>query len=186
VDSSVSHSPTVPTQLSELRLDIAFGNSTFSATGAGDVVLRAFSEFKEHLLAAPETVKSGPPTVEETGNRQSSAAGQNDAVSETRSRVDDVPLPLFLSQKSLRGNPQIALGIVLWAKRYKAEEELDVEGVKSYWRNSRHKLPANLSRDIGAAAKEGWLERRAAGKYSATSFGERFFDERPDGQQPTK
>jgi len=54
--------------------------------------------------------------------------------------------------------------------------------MKALWRDSKKKVPTNISRDLGSAATEGWLERLAtgAGSYGLTSYGEAHFDGLPE------
>jgi hypothetical protein len=88
-----------------------------------------------------------------------------------------LPLPVFLKAHPVRTNPQAVVAMAVWARRYRGAEQFDANSLLAVWRDSGRKLPGNLGRDIGAAAKEGWLERLERGNYSVTSYGERFVDE---------
>lgn len=165
-----------------LRLEVSLGSASFTAEGHGASVLQAFAAFREFYetnqayippLDLPGSIE---PTTDET------AAGRSDAPPESLSRGASngpVPLPVFLSSKKLpRGNHAIALGIAVWAKRFRDEQIITADSAKAHWRNSGKKVPANIARDLGSAASMGWLERLAGttGNYSLTTYGETVFD----------
>ena len=161
-------------------LDVAVGQANFSASGESDDVLRAFEDFQELIkrpveLQFPEDNK-GTTEVGRDEERPTTVSEVEQANALTEEKV---PLRVFLDSKKLpRGNAIIGLGITIWAKRYENVQEIDVDIVKTYWRDSGRKIPANISRDLGTAATEGWLERLPTkGQFSATSYGEKHFDE---------
>ena len=149
-------------------------------------MLDAFGQFQE-MLPALSAAAADP----EPSNLGAAASGDADAQDpDNASDVPDAaatdqdqpPLPVFLKSKAVpRGNPVIALGIAVWAKRYQGVNEIDAETAKGYWRDSGRKIPANINRDLGNAASSGWLERLPGnkGQFRVTSFGEGHFDELP-------
>lgn len=168
-----------------LTLDVSIGRANFSASGESGDVLKAFEDFQA-LIKGPLHIQLSeerdvdPEKDDNGGNGGNDGGGGNGAGTEgTSPQVDKVPLRVFLDSKKLpRGNAILALGIAIWAKRYAEVNEIDVDSAKSYWRDSGRKIPANISRDLGSAATEGWLERLPTkGQFSATSYGEKHFDE---------
>jgi len=164
---------------SEFSLDVTLGGASFSAAGGTEDVLRAFSEFQELLTRRKESPADDD---EEAGDEVADPAGGGataDSVGKGEANgLTMVPLRVFLDSKKLpRGNAIIGLGIAIWAKRYDAVAGIDADIAKAYWRDSGRKIPANISRDLGSAASEGWLERLPTrGLFSATSYGEKHFD----------
>lgn len=167
---------------SPLTLDVSVGRSSFSASGLSTHVLEAFSDF-QNLIRTPM-----PPDLVRQGDEPEPAwkEDQRDDARSTTNQLSDapdpgmrVPLRVFLDAKELpRGNAAVALGIAVWAKRYDNASAIDADTAKVYWRDSGRKIPANIGRDLGTAASEGWLERLATrGQFSVTSYGEKHFDE---------
>ncbi|HZJ05391.1 MAG TPA: hypothetical protein VFD59_07965 [Nocardioidaceae bacterium] len=165
-----------------LDIHVTLGTASFSCKGDGDHVLRAFTAFRE-FYEANATTEPPAPTVapdEPSASDESSTVATPTAADVSAS--GSIPLSVFLSQKKLpRGNHIIALGIAVWAKKYKGEEVMTVESTKTLWRSSKRKVPANIARDLSSAATEGWLERLAtgAGNYAVTSYGEAHFEGLP-------
>lgn len=170
-----------------LALTVELGKARFHAEGTGSLVLDAFQNFRAFYS---EDAPLG--AAEVSGFREEVEAdggGSTDQAAETRAETkrtpaagDSVPLSVFLDGKKLpRGNAAIALGIAVWAKRHRSEDTVDAETMKAHWRISKRKVPANVGRDLGTAASEGWLERLPAlGKYSVTGYGEKAFDDFPE------
>jgi hypothetical protein len=154
-------------------LRVSYGPASFEAAGPGELVLQAFAEFKDHVkpVAAPTPTTEADSATEGNGSKPDE---KSDVTSGGGSNSE--PLPVFMDQFDLKGNAQTALAVAVWAKHSRNETELDPDGLKEYWRTSRHKVPANVGRDVGVAAKEGWLERLSHGKYTVTSYGERTLD----------
>lgn len=164
-----------------LSLNVTLGRATFKARGDAAAVLGAFGSFQEFYAAQDATVDEGEPVEEFSGD--GSAQQETTLPSAERNAGDSVPLSVFLAKKKLpRGNAIIALGIAVWARRYKGEEVFTADTMKAFWRDSKKKVPSNIPRDLGSAASEGWLERLAtgAGNYGLTSYGEAHFDALPE------
>ncbi|MDC7804865.1 hypothetical protein PP359_13135 [Sphingomonas sp. BLCC-B65] len=171
----------------KFTLEVAVGRANFSAAGESADVLKAFEQFQSLLRVPSATDVSGDGTEEEVRTATTSASAPPPAAETATGagtdEVERVPLPVFLDSKQLpRGNAVIALAIAVWAKKFDGANEIDADTAKSYWRNSGRKIPANINRDLGSAASEGWLERLAAarGTYSVTSFGEKYFNGLPE------
>lgn len=169
-----------------LVLTVELGKARFQAEGAGSLVLDAFQSFRDFYgeyapLDAAETGGAGEAAQPEGSGSTDQAVETPADMKETPPAGDSVPLSVFLDGKKLpRGNAAIALGIAVWAKRYRSEDTVDAETIKAHWRISKRKVPANIGRDLGTAASEGWLERLPAlGKYSVTGYGEKAFDDFP-------
>jgi hypothetical protein len=173
---------------SRLRLEVRVGSALFQAHGDGPVVLEAFAAFRdfyEGSALADESSADRGEGAKPDAEGQAAESSVNGTTSKDDKALDagatgtSVPLPVFLGGKKLpRGNHAIALGIAVWAKRYKDEQVITPDSVKAHWRNSGRKIPANIPRDLGSAASEGWLERLAGttGNYSLTTYGETQFD----------
>lgn len=165
-----------------LSLRINFGRASFKANGDAAAVLGAFDAFQAFHAAQPPSADESQP--DKTNHEPPSSSSPEQAQPEPTSSASGlVPLSVFLSQKQLpRGNAIIALGIAVWAKRYKGEDVFTADTMKAFWRDSKKKVPANIARDLGTAASEGWLERltTGAGNYGLTSYGESHFDGLPE------
>lgn len=168
------------TSLVVLEIEIDIRGSRFASRGGAHEVLQAFEAFRQFFptvdLQEPQETFSDAPAAPTTEQSPAPNVEQNE---QQAGLTDNVPLPVFLSSKKLpRGNNVLALAITVWAKRYKLEDVVTQESIRNHWKNSKKKVPANLSRDLSAAAKEGWLERHAnsTGTYSITSYGEAHFD----------
>lgn len=164
-------------------LDVTIGRASFSAAGDSAEVLKAFGDFQE-LIKKPAEIQLPDGIADDDadqGNSHGNGGGSTATATETNAKgaEEKVPLRVFLDSKKLpRGNSVIGLGIAIWAKRYANVNEIDADSAKSYWRDSGRKIPSNINRDLGSAATEGWLERLPTkGQFSATSYGEKFFDD---------
>lgn len=169
-----------------LALTVELGKARFHAEGAGSLVLDAFQHFRDFYgehppLGASEATGASKEAQPDEGGSIGQTAETASEPQPTPRSGDAVPLSVFLDAKKLpRGNAAIALGIAVWSKRYRSEDTVDAETVKAHWRISKRKVPANIGRDLGTAASEGWLERLPAlGKYSVTGYGEKAFDDFP-------
>jgi hypothetical protein len=180
VDSDASASGAPPDE-DHLRLEVTYGDASFSAEGGADMVLHAFAAFKETVPiqrgegAAQSKVTAA--RVETPGERVETP------VDKGKGSSSDLPLPVFIGNYKIKSNPQAALAIAVWAARVRDETELTLESFTTHWRSSARKMPANLSRDIQGAIHEGWLERIAPNRYRTTSYGERHLDEELSGEK---
>jgi hypothetical protein len=160
--------PTEPLQATQsLRFEVSFDDLSFIADGDRDSVFTAWKEFLQHIAANRRTKLLASPSTSLKATTQTPAS--------TPSQSDEEPLNLFLERTGRTvSNPQIGTAIVLWAKRWRGLEELEPNQVKDFWRNTKHKVPGNVPRELGTAVKEGWLSRAGAGRYRITGHGESF------------
>jgi hypothetical protein len=155
---------------SELRFAVALGDLSFSAEGDRDAVFAAWKEFLAN--AAVRTKSAGSAAPPATANTPPSPAGNSRGV---QTDSTEEPLNLFLERTGRSSsNPQIATAIVLWAKRTKRLDEIEPSDVKEFWRDTKHKVPGNVPRELATAVKEGWLTRAGGGRYRITGHGESF------------
>ena len=157
-----------------LDLDVTVADAKFVARGDSADVLCAYSQFFQYLAEAKDGRKGRAPELpREMGTETDESPG-------SPPQEERIPLPAFLKKKALKKNPQIGLGIVLWAADQDGTSEVDVDYAKQSWRNSGFKVPTNIVRDIRSAVTEGWLEEQTKGKFSVTAYGRRVFAEFPD------
>jgi hypothetical protein len=150
-----------------LRFEVSFDELSFIADGDRDSVFAAWKEFLQHVAAnrRAKPLASSALLKTTTQTPASTPSGQS----------DEEPLNLFLERAGRTdSNPQIGAAIVLWAKRWRGLEELEPNQVKEFWRNTKHKVPGNVPRELGTAVKEGWLSRAGTGRYRITGHGESF------------
>lgn len=163
-----------------LQLEVKVGQTAFSASGDGELVLRAFGDFQEHLRQLPDQLAASPAEEPErvTETETPAAPAPRTEPEKPTTETHDDQLPVFLKRRpNLKTNAQIAAGIAVWGNRYRNQEEFTSDDMETFWRGSGHRVPSNVPRDMGTAAKEGWLQRVSSGKYAPTAYGERFVDE---------
>jgi hypothetical protein len=161
--------PSEPARATQsLRFEVSFDELSFIADGDRDSVFTAWKEFLQHVAANRSTKPLASSSASLKATTQTPA-------STTSAQSDEEPLNLFLERTGRTdSNPQIGTAIVLWAKRCRGLEELEPNQVKEFWRNTKHKVPGNVPRELGTAVKEGWLSRAGAGRYRITGHGESF------------
>lgn len=157
----------------ELSLEVTYGGSRFVASGNGDFVLRAFQQFREDILLLTRSVTIDNHisiSEEETGN---SSERDSDDVN-TDPVKDDVPLPVFLEQRThITTNPERAVAILVWAEKAEGIQEFTFSQIKELWDMSGYKIPGNLARDLASAMKKGWINRKG-NIYTVTTYGRNF------------
>jgi len=84
---------------------------------------------------------------------------------------------VFLKERSIKTNAEVAAAIATWAKRHGDVEELTPDDAERLWRQSGRKVPSNIPRDMSAPATEG-LTRVGTGRYAVTTYGERYIDDK--------
>jgi hypothetical protein len=144
------------------NLSVTIGDATFTASGAPDLVMQAFGDFKTLLESPPagSTRKSPAKTPKHTDGEAPTGPKQSEAT--------DKPLPRVVA--GLTGNATIATAIVAWAADHESKPSLTVQDIERYWRRTDLKVPRNPHRDVESAAKRGWLHRED-NSYSVTGFG---------------
>ena len=157
-------------QKGTFELAVTLGNSSFSASGDPDLVLRMFGEFKELAAATPD-----PPSRAERREPTESAKPSGGG-----STVDTTNLPLkpFLSRLELRGNRERATAMIAWSAESGGAKQLTITQINELWKKTSFKAPSNLGnlgRDVRSAAKEGWLDSEGTGKdevFSINGYGD--------------
>lgn len=161
-----------------LTLDIEVGPARFSASGQGELVLRAYDNFQKHLAEAAPALEIGNDEPEDAKEQLADSDGTAVKTTRKEDSDDEELLPIFLKNRpGLKNNAQIAAGIAVWASRYKDKDEFTTDDMEEYWARSKHKVPSNIPRDMGNATKEGWLRKVSTGTYATTTYGERYVDE---------
>ena len=150
-----------------LELSITLGDAMFQASGPADLVMQALDEFKVLATTTPGGKTKAKPQPEDPPQEGDDGAA---ATPPQKSPASKVLLPQFLQSPSIKGNSKIATAIVVWAADHDGKSNLATGEIEKYWKRTPLKVPKNLSRDIGAAVKNGWLlqEKR---RYSASGYG---------------
>jgi hypothetical protein len=164
----------------DLSIEFAVdGRGSFSATGSSESVFRALAEFREEIgkiaaePPAQATVTRGSDAIKPVGNVR---------VSDTA--ADLLPLGPFVKAKGPKTNPQAVAVVASWDKRKNGTAEFTIESLTKLWNAAGLKPAGNFPRDIQGAAKQGWLETLAKGKYGVTGYGDNFVDSLPEGPKP--
>jgi len=131
------------------ELSVSIGGDSFSASGKHDLVLKAFEDFKTL------TGRSGDPAP--TKPRGSARKTKSNSGGASSSTADGLLLPAFVKSIKLAGNKEKATAILAWAAE-NGKDRLTTNEVENLWKKTHFKVASNLSRDLGAAAKEGWIE----------------------------
>lgn len=154
---------------SPFRLEVRLGDFGFGASGEHDLVLAAYERAREDLasglLEAPHGQSGDAPFQDRDDDRESPGA-------------EFLPLPVYMKRRDLETNALKAAAIVAWAQRYESRESLTPSDVEAYWRKTPYRLPANVARDLGTAATQGWVRQEGHGEYSATGYGSTELDGR--------
>lgn len=164
-----------------LRLDVTLGGATFAAEGPGETVLEAFAAFREHTVRQARQARNPAVAAESPVSYEysTSPAAETDAAAPDDQRPPDGHelLPVFLKERSIKTNAEVAAAIATWAKRHGDVEELTPDDAERLWRQSGRKVPSNIPRDMSAPATEG-LTRVGTGRYAVTTYGERYIDDK--------
>jgi len=165
------------------ELSIEIGEARFAASGPSDLVLKAFDEFKDLLDAdAPKAAQtsgkqsqsgaSTKRTPAKTKSKSGGGAAKKTADHSGRDPVDasKMTLPELMNEVDFGSNAEIGAAIVIWANDKEGKSTVTRGDIGSYWAETKHKAPANLSRDISKAKKSGWI-KAADGGYKAEGYG---------------
>jgi hypothetical protein len=150
------------------------GRGSFAASGDGDLVLRAFEQFREEVQG-PATSSPEPAANTTKGteaDEPAPAAGA--AASAPKPGAPSVPLPVFLREKAPKNNAEAVAVIAVHTKQSQGTEEFTNKSMGELWRGSGRKAAGNLARDIDTAVKSGWLHRQGRGTVVTTEYGEQF------------
>lgn len=173
------------TDSSRFRLDVSFGEASFSAEGEASLVLEAFATFREDLSSrvgarTPIRVKATPPPADEGSLGPDDAAEGPDPGS---AFAKGTPLSAFLKEKEPEGNDEVAAAMAVWANANQGTTEFTASVMEDLWSRSGRKKPRNISRDLKKAAQEGWLDQASRGKYTLPSYGINFVRGLPDPKE---
>ena len=164
----------------DFRLDVTLQNrGSFSASGNGDLVLRAFDQFREEVKVPAASLSETPSDTVTLDAKTETAAPNGSApaaIAGTPAKpgVPSLPLPVFLRDKAPKNNAEAVAVIAVHAKQYRGTEEFTIKSIGELWRGSGRKAAGNLGRDIDTAVKSGWLHRQGRGEFVMTEFGEQF------------
>ncbi len=159
--------------MSDENLDLAItvGDATFHANGPSEVVMQALAEFKGLAAAVPPPRKPKPKAKDDAQPADDAGADEAEATTPQTSAASKVPLPQFLSTIATEGNAKVATAIVAWAADHEGKPKLTAPEIKTYWKNTNVKVPANINRDVEKAQKQGWLIKDNSGAYAISGFG---------------
>lgn len=82
-----------------------------------------------------------------------------------------VPLPAYIDSLRLAGNKERVTAILVWSADA-GKEQVTAAEIKALWSKTHLKPAGNLSRDIAAAAKKGWITSEGQG-WVAHGFGKK-------------
>jgi hypothetical protein len=137
----------MPTPSAQFQLSVSLGGDSFSACGKHDLVLKAFEDFKELTGQARDSLPS---------KGRGSATKTKPATGAANASLGGLPLPAYVKSLKLAGNKERATAILVWAAE-NGKDRLKTTEIESYWKTTHFKRPGNLGRDLGLAAKEGWI-----------------------------
>jgi hypothetical protein len=173
MDDQTPHEPSAP-----FRLEVTLqGRGSFSASGNGELVLRAFDQFREEVKASAtsssdvsaDTTAAPDDTVADTVSN-----GATTTPAGASRTAPGVPLPVYVREKAPKNNAEAVAVIAVHSKQYRGTEEFTNKSMGDLWRGSGRKAAGNLARDIDTAVKSGWLHRQGRGAFVTTEYGEQF------------
>jgi hypothetical protein len=147
----------------EFRLEVSFGDASFAAEGSVKQVMDAYAVFRQDAVGEqPPSVapKADPPKP----SGKAKAEKQNPQGGRT-------PLPVFLQSHPPKNNAEAVAVLATWATEHGGEAEITTKLIQKLFRQSGRKMPKNLSRDIGTAETNGWLDKDGRGKYTLPQYG---------------
>jgi hypothetical protein len=145
----------------QVELEVSRGNASFRAAGPFKLVMEAWEKFENDT--ATTTSKGGGGT--EVKRRQ------GDSPSPSNLKKD--PLSKVIARDEIKGNAEIVTAIIAWAKDRDDKNSLTKADIETYWKDkTNEKVPKNLSRDIAAAVKKGYLDG-SEGNYRVLGYGRR-------------
>jgi hypothetical protein len=147
----------MPTSTAVFELSVSIGGNSFSASGKHDLVLKAFEDFK----ALTGGSVGDPTPTKPRGSKTKSNGGGASSPS-----TDGFPLPAYVKAIKLVGNKERATAILAWASE-NGKVRLTTREIEDLWKTTHFKVAGNLKRDLGLAAKEGWVAREGKGSDQA-------------------
>jgi hypothetical protein len=161
----------MPPAAGSFVLAVTLGQDSFSASGKHDLVLRAFEDFK--TLTGRGTPASPVPPASKAGK---TSGTKSQAATSATAAADGLPLQGYLAGLDLPTNIERATAILIWSADHGGKERLSAAEIKSLWAKTHFKTPGNLSRDLGVAAKNGWIVPEGNGTarvYFVQGFGKK-------------
>jgi hypothetical protein len=143
----------MPPSASSFALAVTLGQDSFSASGKHDLVLKAYEDFK--AMTGRGGVPAPASATGKTG--KAGASTKQPATGSTTTTADGLPLQGYLAELDLPTNWQRVTAILIWSADHGGKGSLTTGEVKKLWAKTHFKSPGNLSRDIGVAAKNGWI-----------------------------
>jgi hypothetical protein len=156
---------------STFRLEVSFGDASFSAEGDSDLVMQAFETFRGDLYAGGRD--QALVIQEKRGDRapKDEDKGAEVGADPHAAFAKGTPLGAFLTEKAPKTNDSAVAVMAVWANANEGTTEFTISVMEDLWRRSPRKKPANLARDMGKAAKRGWLDEAGRAKYALPSYG---------------
>jgi len=137
-----------------------------------DFVLQAFAQFREEVVASRGgRTATKPRGTADTGDATVSGTTDEPSPDPHAAFAKGQPLPVFLKEKNPKSNDSAVAVMAVWANANEGTIEFTHDVIEKLWSKSARKKAGNLSRDINNAAKNGWLDKAARGKYSLPSYG---------------
>ena len=156
----------MPTPNASFELSVSLGDDSFFASGKYDLVLKAFEEFK---AMTGRSVAAGSKAAPRTGPAKQRGSGSDGG--QNASAASGLLLPAYIDMLTLMGNKERVTAILVWSAE-NGKEALTPAEIKALWVKTHLKPAANLSRDIAAAAKKGWIASEGQG-WVAHGFGKK-------------
>lgn len=142
------------------------GRGSFSGSGPDDLVFKALDLFKTQVASTPPVAtQKATATATPPDGAKDKEVGQRPASLQ--------PIGPFLKSKAPRNNAQAVAVAAVWQKESDGTTKFTIDTLETLYKRSGRKPAGNFARDVGTAAKEGWLEAgEKRGEYVLTSFGE--------------
>jgi hypothetical protein len=150
---------------------MSFGDSSFSASGRHDQVIKAFEDFKGLIGRSGASASVVSPTAKPAKTTAQPKVPSPGSVA-FASKADGLPLQGYLAGLDLPTNWQRATAILIWSAEHDGKENLTAGEIKKLWAKTHFKSPGNLSRDLGVASKNGWIVYEGK-HYFAHGFGKK-------------
>jgi hypothetical protein len=144
------------------RLEVSLGEASFVAEGQTKQVMDAYAVFREDALAPAATASKIVPEVKHQ-KQESTHVKASDG--------QRTPLPVFFKAHPPTTNEQAVAVLAAWATEHDGVTEITSKIIEDLWRKSGRKKAGNLGRDIGNAAKQGWLDSVSRGKWTVPGYG---------------
>lgn len=152
------------------RLEVSYGDSSFSAEGDSNLVMRAFETFRQDLESEQGRPRRQKPDASETKDdetEEEAGGGADPHAAFAKGK----PLSAFLKEKNPKTNDSAVAVMAIWANANQGTTEFTVSLIEDLWSRSGRKKPKNVPRDMAKAASNGWLDKSGRAKYTLPSYG---------------